>query len=223
MQQKHLSISHKARYHTVGTPGPKTKYVWLTAHGYGMLSLYFGKNFEFLNPEEHYVVVAEGLNRFYLQGVTGRVGANWMTKEDRLTDIENYLTLLNSLYLHEMQPLVAQGAKVMVLGFSQGVATLSRWVNQSAPPLPVENIHKLVLWAGEYPADMDPGNLAPLRQIPVYVVVGNQDPYFEDEARRNGLKKRYAEAGIKPFEFTFEGGHTMHQHTLQQIMDHPGR
>ena len=33
----------------------------------------------------------EGLSRFYLEGFSGKVGATWMTREDRLNDIDNYL------------------------------------------------------------------------------------------------------------------------------------
>ena len=50
-----------------------------------------------------------------------------MTKENRLVDIENYITYLNYLYLNQ----VDSNCKVpiTILGFSQGAATASRWVS----------------------------------------------------------------------------------------------
>ena len=131
MQSHDLSFDFKARYYTLGHLGPSTKSVWFVLHGYGQLAAYFIKKFDTLKDNNIYVIAPEALSRFYVDPLqsTGRasdrVGATWMTKENRLTDIENYLTYLNRLYLNLDLP---DSVPVTILGFSQGAATVSRWI-----------------------------------------------------------------------------------------------
>ncbi|MEZ4763957.1 MAG: hypothetical protein R3C26_12480 [Calditrichia bacterium] len=37
------------------------------------------------------------MSRFYLQSTNGRIGATWMTREDRENEIADYLAYLNNL------------------------------------------------------------------------------------------------------------------------------
>ena len=94
-----LTVSRTARYHQLGELSAMTRRVWFVAHGYGQLAAYFIRHFAPLTAADpHLVVVApEGLSRFYLNGTGGRVGATWMTKEDRLAEIEDYVAYLNQL------------------------------------------------------------------------------------------------------------------------------
>ena len=64
------------------------------------------------------VLFPEAMNRFYLHGYKGRVGATWMTSEDRLTDIEDNISYLEELTKQTLDkhPTIE---KVNVLGFSQ--------------------------------------------------------------------------------------------------------
>jgi hypothetical protein len=81
MTENKLSIEKTIRYFTIGDI-EKAKYLLIALHGYGQLSSYFGKKFEDL-PNEFFIVIPEGMHRFYLDGTSGRVGASWMTKEAR--------------------------------------------------------------------------------------------------------------------------------------------
>jgi hypothetical protein len=83
ISSKHITVKKTARYFILGEAGPFTRQVWFVCHGYGFLGGDFLKNFEALNEKEHLVVASEGLHRFYLYGTGGKVGASWMTKEDR--------------------------------------------------------------------------------------------------------------------------------------------
>ena len=58
---------------------------------------YFIKKFEQLKRPEILFVAPEGLHRFYLKGNAGRVGSSWMTKEDRLNDIDDYNRMLDQV------------------------------------------------------------------------------------------------------------------------------
>lgn len=70
----------------------------------------------------------EALNRFYLEGFAGRVGATWMTKEERLQEIDDYVNYLNQLYKTILANTDTSEITVNILGFSQGVATVCRWI-----------------------------------------------------------------------------------------------
>lgn len=121
MPEHHVKVSRTARYFTIGECSEKTRNVWIVCHGYGQLASYFIRNFESLTTQGDTLIVApEALSRFYLAGTGGRVGATWMTREDRLHEITDYLDYLDTLLLTISQPLPAD-VKVFVLGFSQGV------------------------------------------------------------------------------------------------------
>src|SRR5690554_4646496 len=123
-----LSVSKTARYYTAGTLDKKTKTIWFVCHGYGQLAKYFIQNFKVLDNGENFIVAPEALSRFYLQGFSGRVGATWMTKEDRENDIKDYNAYLSTLYKKVMKDIPLENVKINILGFSQGVSTVCRWV-----------------------------------------------------------------------------------------------
>ena len=209
-QEHHLPVTRTARYYQLGTPGPATRRVWFVCHGYGQLAEYFIRHFAaLLERDPTMVIVApEGLSRFYLQGVGGRVGASWMTRADRLAEIDDYVAYLNQLadsLLAACPPAVA----VTVLGFSQGAATVSRWLLR-AHFRPA----RLVLWAGAFPPDLDlpvAGRL--LRQVPVTLVCGRHDEYVSAEAvaqQRTFLRT----LGAEPAIIWFDGPHQLDAATL---------
>ena len=120
--EKRIDFTYQARYHQLGELNTKTKHLIFALHGYGQQSKYFIRKFRSLVEYGICIIAPEGLNRFYLEGYSGRVGATWMTKEDRETDILNYLRYLNAIYAQ----LTTHSVKVTILGFSQGAATESR-------------------------------------------------------------------------------------------------
>ena len=210
MNEAHLDFHFKARYCQLGTINEQTENVWFVCHGYGQLAGFFIKNFEILNDERHCIIAPEGLSRFYLNGFVGRVGATWMTKEDRLTDIENYINYLNAVYLDVIGK--RKDLHITLLGFSQGVATVSRWANQ-------ENLHfhRLVLWAGVIPPDMDFDlGKKKLSQVDTVIVYGNEDPYIKQE-QLDEQHRLIEKLSIDPKVVVFEGQHIMDNDTLLKI------
>ena len=124
IEEHKLQINYTVRYFTSGNPDAED--VWFIFHGQGQLPQYFSKKFSAIESSERLLVFPEGLNRYYLDGFYGRVGATWMTREDRETDIQNYLLYLDAVYklvLGERTP-----SRSTILGFSQGAATASRWI-----------------------------------------------------------------------------------------------
>ncbi|MGW8123043.1 alpha/beta hydrolase [Roseivirga echinicomitans] len=210
-----INFEYTARYHTLGEISEKTKQLWFVCHGHGQLAKYFIRKFEVLNDGETLIVAPEGLSRYYLEGFTGRVGATWMTKEDRQADIDNYLTYLTSVF-NSVKAQLNSKVKINLLGFSQGAATISRLATQTD----VE-FDKLLLWAGIFPPDLPPlESVERLSNKKLYWVYGTEDPYLstgvmeEQEALANRLK-------IKPTVKTFVGGHELSDTVLLEIAKEP--
>ncbi|TGD80606.1 alpha/beta hydrolase [Hymenobacter wooponensis] len=213
VQENHLPVTRTARYYQLGTLSADTRRVWFVCHGYGQLAAYFIRHFAHLTEADPQLVVVapEGLSRFYLQGTGGRIGATWMTREDRLTEIDDYVGYLNQLaeaVLSEASPLV----QVTVLGFSQGAATVSRWLSRAH----FRPVH-LILWAGAFPPDMD-FTVAThlLHKLPVTLVCGDEDEFIKPEhveQQRDFLRK----LGVEPQVLSFAGKHTLSAPVLRGL------
>jgi predicted esterase len=211
-QEHRLTVARTARYYQLGELTERTRHVWFVCHGYGQLGAYFIRHFASLTEADDTVIIApEGLSRFYLQGNGGRVGASWMTREDRLAEIEDYVAYLNQLaagILQKCPPDVA----VTVLGFSQGAATVSRWLARAQfRPL------RLILWAGAFPEDMDFAVATHLlRQLPVVLVCGDQDEFIKEpdlDKQRDFLRR----LGVEPTIVRFAGKHELKAAVLHEL------
>ena len=208
-----LSVARTARYQQLGELSGATRRVWFVAHGYGQLAAYFVRHFAHLvAADPHLVVVApEGLSRFYLHGTGGRVGATWMTKEDRLAEIDDYVAYLNQLAA-AILPRAAPDAAVTVLGFSQGAATVGRWLARA-------NFRpaRLILWAGAFPPDIDFSVATHLlRRLPVTLVCGTNDEFIKDEDLQK-QREFLRQLGVEPTLLRFAGTHTLDRETLTAL------
>jgi predicted esterase len=214
MKEKSLEFTFKARYYQLGNLNAETRQIWFVLHGYGQLARYFSKKFTRLTDHNICIIAPEGLSRFYLEPVesralTGnnRVGATWMTAENRLMDIENYITFLNAVHSRVMS--AYPDTPLTLLGFSQGVATASRWAIHNP-----ELFTRIILWAGIFPQDMDfTRGKEILSKKEVVLVYGNQDPYITDQ-RLAEITHLTNKMGIQPPVITFEGGHEIDEATL---------
>ena len=211
--EQFLTVTRTARYQQLGELSAATKRVWFVCHGYGQLAAYFARHFAFL-PEADpatVVIVPEGLSRFYLNGNGGRVGASWMTRDDRLHEIADHVGYLNQLagtVLAACSPKV----QVTVLGFSQGTATVARWLAQA----PFRPAH-LVLWAGGFPDDLPPETSHKLLQsLPLTLVVGTQDEYVNASQVEQQLAQLRA-LGSTPRLVRFEGKHELNAGVLREL------
>jgi predicted esterase len=208
MTESEIQFNFKARYFTMGSPSSASQ-CWFVLHGQGQLAQYFIKKFECLEALGVVIVAPEGLSRYYLNGFNGRVGATWMTKENRLTDIDNYLNYLNSVYETVNIP---ANMKTTIVGFSQGAATACRWVTDGKI-----KFDKLILWGGVFPPDMNfeiGHNL--LKQKKVISVNGSQDPFMTEEKFKE-MRNLSERLGITPTEIHFDGGHDIDKDILLRL------
>ena len=226
MQLHTLDVVKTARYGVLAGPGPVCE-VWVACHGYGQLAAYFGRHFRGVVRPGRLVVVPEAASRFYIDGAGGggtyrRVGASWMTREIReadIGDIQRQLddTLVAACAAHGADP---AAVRLVGFGFSQGTATVTRWLAHS--PLVAARARRadaLVLWGGALPHDLDlaahRGWLADARPL---LVAGDADGYATP-ARVMEQEARLRDAGIPHATRGFAGGHKIQDRLLAEIGD----
>lgn len=206
--EKHIDFSYSARYFQLGELNASTKQVIFALHGYGQQAKYFIRKFDHLTKNNICIIAPEGLNRFYLEGFSGRVGATWMTKEDREADIRNYVAYLNSIYTS----LNLYDSKISILGFSQGAATASRWISRGQV-----DFSSLILWAGIFPPDMNLENSTTvLKNKKITYVYGKQDKFITED-RIKEMDQISADLAVTPQVLTFNGEHHLDEDVLTQI------
>jgi predicted esterase len=178
MKKEHKILTARtAHYYTLGHPVPGNRYYWLACHGYGHLAGDFVNDFLPIADDKTFIVAPEGLNKFYWNGFGGPPVAAWMTSHQRLDEIEDYLNYLEKLHQGILAQLPAN-VKVVLFGFSQGVATICRFAMMRNP-----HFHELVLWAGPIPTEFTPEDFGKkLTGKPVHVAVGNADPFVTEES-----------------------------------------
>lgn len=211
--ENHLKIHKTGRYVTHGHLNNQTTDIWLVIHGYGQLAKYFIQKFHPLAEKPSTAVIApEGLHRFYLSGHSGRVGASWMTKEDRENDIHDYCLWIDEVVNETTKNIDPNACRIHLLGFSQGTATAGRWLLHTK-----YRVSSLVLWGGLLAHDLEPAQTAAaLKNLPVYFVYGENDPFLDYE-KIGARHAPFEKAGINFRKVTFKGKHDIHQETLQQI------
>ena len=208
----HIKTTVNARYWQSAPLDKQTKSVWFVLHGQGQLAEYFIRKFEIIADENTVVIAPEALNRYYLDGFTGKVGASWMTSEDRLTDITNYLEYLDNLYKIILQGVDSNNCTIHLLGFSQGTATVSRWVTNGN----IKFDH-LVIWAGHFPPELTIEQAqAHLKDKRVDIVYGKNDPYLTSSTLEK-IHDHLQTLQIKYEILEFEGVHEINQKALESI------
>lgn len=206
-------IDHKfttrktASYTTYGDPKTATRIIF-ALHGYGQLSRFFIEKFQALS-NDYFIIAPEGLHRFYLKGSSGRVGASWMTKEQRSDDIQDYIQYLDGLW-KEVSANYSFETKIL-LGFSQGGATASRWQQFGT-----FNASTVILWGAVFPTDHGQDWKSTFKLTTNYFVVGNEDPYYDTE-KIEAQTQFFEEKSVNFTTVIFNGKHEIDQPTLLKI------
>ena len=218
IHEHHLPVTRTARYYTLGPASGALTQLWIACHGYGQLAARFLHHFEAIDDGTRLIVAPEALARFYTTDNPGgthaaaKIGASWMTREDRLSEIDDYIGYLDALYAQIAREYDIDGARVVALGFSQGVATICRWVERGR-----SRVDEVVLWAGSVPPDMDLARPAhPLHTLRPIVVVGDTDE-FAPPAAVAAHEKLLREKHIEHEVIRFAGGHRLDYDTLSAL------
>ncbi|GAB5537370.1 MAG: esterase [Rubricoccaceae bacterium] len=227
MTVRSIAAVKTARYVVLGPEDGPADEVWVACHGYGQLATYFARHFKAVVSSEgasskRLIVVPEALSRFYLDGPGAgsrytRIGATWMTKEERTTDIADVTRYLDDVLVAacaraDVDPI---SVPLGVLGFSQGTATASRWLALS--PLLARRTrlaNRLVIWGSGLAHDIELANLA---GIPLTLVAGDRDE-IATPGRIVREDARLREAGLNHQLVRYDGGHRLHAATLETVM-----
>lgn len=201
MRHETIETQRTAHYYQLGLTGTNIRQFWLVCHGYAQVADEFLEHFRCLDDGNTLVVAPEGMNHFYRKGFGGPVGATWMTARHRdsaIRDNARYLAALDAHFSRLLPPDVQK----IVLGFSQGTATVCRWMAARQP-----HFHHLVLWGGLPPEDLDYRPLADyLADKHLHHVMGDADPFITPE--RIALFQSIRDRNALTFhEISYSGAH----------------
>ncbi|WP_235298089.1 alpha/beta hydrolase [Portibacter marinus] len=176
MIHKIFSTKKSARYATWGNLSEKTTYFWFVLHGSKMTCEQMLYKFSDFDPETHFVVAPEALNRFYANGFSGEVVASWMTKRDRLHEITDFSYYLSKLY-HVYSNQLPNGTRKVLLGFSQGGTTMYRWLH--ARKISADMLIPYSCWI---PEDIDlKVSKTKLNEMTTIYTYGAKDQFFKED------------------------------------------
>ena len=213
MKENFIPVKKTARYFTIGEITPGIQRVWIVLHGYGQPASEFLENFSVFDDGSTLIIAPEGLSKFYTSGLYGNVGASWMTKDDRLNEIRDYIRYLDSIYNMVNTSIDLKNIEVNLLGFSQGTSTLIRWLENSQ--IKAKNI---ILWSGSFPDDVDPLEIRSyLNSTKLHLMLGKYDKII-DHKKADERIIRLKKAGIRFSLNLFEGKHEIPQQTLRDLM-----
>lgn len=211
ISEHHIKVTRTARYYKSGEISNLTKNVWIVLHGHKQLAEQFIKIFNEIAENGDLVIAPEALLRFYVKGDYGDVGATWMTKEDRQSDISDYVNYLDEIFNTEVKPHKERlDFKINAIGFSQGAATLSRWL-----VLGRSKVDRAIFWCGNIANDVEYSKSASFKSTNVHLVFASSDPYFPGDYYKSQVAL-LQQNGIEPNVHIFEGGHEINVKLMRE-------
>lgn len=218
-EQRHLIVPRSARYAMMGSFEEDLSEVWIVCHGHGQLARRFLSRFLSLERPDRLFVAPEALSRFYLEpprigprAPNTPVGASWMTAEDREAEIDDYVNYLDLLHDHIFDLVDRDSVRLWVFGFSQGTATVARWVARGNV-----DADRVILYSGLLPSELDKEGAARLaKRSPLTLALGTRDEFAKPEliAAQEALLQ---ELSVPHTTIRFDGGHELLPEVLQQL------
>ncbi|MBS1552116.1 MAG: hypothetical protein JST15_08630 [Bacteroidetes bacterium] len=206
VKESHIRTVKNARYFTNEPVSLEIKDFWVVIHGYAQLASDFINEFDFLDNEKTLIAAPEGLSKFYSGS---RIGASWMTKEDRKTEIEDYLEYLNVFVRNLKNTYDLSAASFNLLGFSQGVHTAVRFFINSDT-----GFGKLFLCSSDFPKDVDLSKIKDrLTNAGLYLIYGLKDGIISQSVYDES-ELLLQENKIKFIKTEFDGGHRISKESI---------
>jgi predicted esterase len=218
--EHHVRVGRTARYYTTGAAAGADE-IWIVCHGYAQLARRFIRSFEPIADATRLIVAPEALNRYYSERSPGqsaqqaRVGATWMTREDREREIEDYVGYLDaiaSIITPQAASQPDRRVRTVALGFSQGAATVSRWAARGAA-----RIDHVVLWGAGIAHELVAAP-ALFRGAALTFVVGAADRHVREESIASELAGLRG-AGVDATLLRYDGGHRIEAAALLGLAD----
>jgi predicted esterase len=218
---RHVQVPRSARYAVMGSFEAELTEVWIVCHGHGQLASRFLSRFLPLERSDRLFVAPEALSRYYLSPPVGGphpanapVGASWMTSEDREIEIKDYVSYLDLLHEEIFSMVDRAKVRLRVLGFSQGTATVARWVAHGNV-----DADQVVLYSGLLPSELDAERAARLAlNSPLIIALGTNDEFARPELIA-AQEARLLQLGVPHATIRFEGGHEILPAVLKRIVE----
>ena len=213
MFNKHnISFEFSSSYITYNQLTDTTENIWIVFHGYGQLSKYFIRRFDVLEGDKNYIIAPQGLSKFYVDEDFKNVGASWLTKEDKESDLLNQQKYLIKLMDELKSKIDFSKIKINLFGFSQGVSAFTRLlINYN---MKIDNI---IIWAGWVPDEFFNINKNVLKDTNLFFVVGNKDKYYNNPIIKGYIEKFKKTLNKEIDYFVFDGGHIVDRKVLKKI------
>lgn len=230
-----LTVAKTARYAITGAAHADAAWLWIVFHGYGQLAADFIAPFASLAAADTRVIAPEGLSRFYTEapradgGHLSRIGASWLTRDDREDELRDALAMLHAVVAREHALISAsrgEKPRIAVLGFSQGVAMSMRWIADIRENPSISSAHEVsahVLWAGGLAHDVSDAKMRDVwANTEVHFVVGERDR-FAGAAFMSATRSRLSAMNVAVSEHSFVGGHRLDNTLLGRLLASAGR
>ena len=213
MFNKHnISFEFSSSYITYNKLTDKTENIWIVFHGYGQLSKHFIRRFDVLEGDKNYIIAPQGLSKFYVDEDYKNVGASWLTKEDRGSDLLNQQKYLIRLMDELKSKIDFSKIKTNLFGFSQGVSALTRLLMNYNM-----KVNNVIIWAGWVPDEFFNINKDVLKDTNLFFVVGNKDKYYNNPIIKGYIEKFKKTLNKEIDYFVFDGGHIVDRKVLKKI------
>jgi dienelactone hydrolase len=212
-----IEVRRTALFASLGPePGPAVSELWYILHGQSMRAAAFLETARALESPSRLLIAPEALNRHYEGEIStsrnATVGATWMTREERESEIRDYVGYLDVLHAEMSGRFGGSPPPVTILGFSQGGATGVRWAAYGKV-----HIARLIVWASSLPPDVNYSDLMKRQENPrVTYVAGTKDIYITPKVL-DAQHKILRDANVRFDAVSFEGGHRLDNETLRQL------
>ena len=135
-----------------------------------------------------------------------------MTSKDRYHEIQDFCQFLDALYETYCKHVNAQ-VKIVLFGFSQGCATIWRWVHASKP-----RFDYLINWSGTIPEDITYNHLSTyLENKELFLRYGISDQFITEKVVKE-LGMLIKQNELKVDIASFEGGHRVLREELSALV-----
>lgn len=207
-QEHQVNYETTNTYSTLNQLSSDTEYIWLACHGIAYLSRYFIKYFKVLDPHKNFIIAPQAPAKYYQTKAFKYVGASWLTRENKEIEVENVLNYLDAIYEKEG----LKNRKVILLGYSQGVSIVMRWLQKREI-----KCEQLIIHSGSIPDEFSCDDFKDKIKGKIHLVYGNADQYINNEKLKTqlGMARTLFPHHLKIHEF--EGKHEVSLNTLTEI------
>ncbi|WP_411894935.1 alpha/beta hydrolase [Winogradskyella sp. A2] len=210
LTEKETYYNTSNSYSTLNVLNKNTKNVWFVCHGMGYLSRYFLKYFKSLDPDKNYVIAPQAPSKYYQQPKM-HVGANWLTRDNTQSGMENIINYFDSIFNNEQ---FSSNLNFIVLGYSQGVSVALRYMIKREI-----QCNKLIIHSGGVPVELVNKDFSYLKkETEVYLVYGTKDEYLNEQRIAEETKKAKELFGDKLQIIPFDGSHTVNVSFINSIV-----